>query len=142
MSARRAVVVGALALVVCGRAAAITPDDFRCFRSVDQRRVIRLEFIVAEGPHHDSFVVYEHGTGKIPVDLIDQHEIAAAGDRPGEFVSRWRGRGPDGTGGDYVMTSQGAIVSGFSYVRKRDGKIVRFAVDDAAAGADGCDWQR
>lgn len=139
MKAASAVAFLLLALGAWGCAHALEPDDFRCFKSTDVQPPIRLELVLADGPDHDSYVVYEHGHGRIALKQFEEKEIAAAGDRPGEFRMRWHEAGADG--GEYVMTSQGARVSDFRYVRKRDGKVFRFEEDLAASGQHGCDWQ-
>lgn len=38
------------------------------------------------------------------------------------------------------MVSQGVVVSGFRYTRKRDGKVFRFEEDAGASGPHGCAW--
>lgn len=132
-------VVMAVALVACGHALALEPDDFRCFKSVDQARPIRLQFVLSDGPAHDSYVVYEHGHGRIPVTEAGTQELQAVPDRPSLMRMRWNEPGPDG--GEYVMDSQGAVVSDFRYIR-HDGKVVRFQVDDDASGQHGCTWRK
>lgn len=124
--------------VARGATAAVGPDDFRCFKSVGQSQPVRLEFVLADGPHHDSYVVYEHGHGKIPVTQVEMKELAAAPNGPAEFRTRWRETGPDG--GEYVMDSQGAVVYDFRYIRKRDGKVFRFEEDVQSSGEHRCTW--
>ena len=136
------IAVALVALVGCAGANALEPDQFRCFKSVDQPHPIRLEFVVSDGPQHASYVIYEHGDGRIPLDVLGEKTLAASAQgRPDEIESRWRETGPDG-GGEYVMVSQGAVVSDFRYVRKRDGKTFRFEEDTAASGVHGCTWRR
>lgn len=139
MKTTLAIASALLAMAVCGRAGALEPDQFRCFRSIDQPHAIRLEFVVSDGPQHASYAIYEHGKGRIQLDFMGQKTLAGGQGRPDEIESRWREAGPDADG-EYVMVSQGAIVSGFRYVRKRDGKMFHFEEDTRAAGAHGCTW--
>lgn len=135
------VAIALLALAVAGRAAALEPDDFRCFKSIDQPKPIRLEFVLSDGPNHDSYVIYEHGHGRVPVDQVKMRTVESSADRPNTFEMRWKETGPD-AGGEYVFVSQGAVVSDFRYIRTRDGKVFRFEEDTAASGDHGCTWHQ
>lgn len=129
----------ALALVACacGQAQA-GPDDFRCFVSIGHQPPIRLEidFTSADGGH----VTYERGHGTIPVVLAEDKAIQSTRDRPDETMMRWKEDEAKGAGGEYVMISQGARVSDFRYIRKRDGKVFRFEEDLQASGENACTW--
>lgn len=132
------VLLAASALV---SAAVAGPDDFRCFKSVGIEPPIRLEIVFPDAHDQAGYVLYAHGSGKIPiVEVASTLAAPMPKDRPGEFVSTFREAAADGPGGVYVMTSQGAVVYDFRYIRKRDGKVFRFAEDVQASGEHGCTW--
>ncbi|HSN90645.1 MAG TPA: hypothetical protein VLS93_05415 [Anaeromyxobacteraceae bacterium] len=86
--------------------------------------------------------VYENGAGRIPVKLVEEKELRRVpGGGPSEFEMRWMEVLPDGTGGTYVMTVQGAVLGTFRYVRQKDGKVFRFEEDPDAAGEERCEWK-
>lgn len=132
-----------LATSTLAPAAMAGPDDFRCFKSVGVTPPIRLEIVFPDANDKGGYVLYEHGSGKIPiVNVATDLAAPMPKDRPGEFVSKFREAAADGPGGEYVMTSQGAIVGDFHYIRKRDGKVFRFQEDAQASGAEACTWTR
>lgn len=124
-------------------AAMADPDAFRCFESVGVKPPIRLEIVFPGANDQGGYVRYEHGGERIPIVSVAT-DLAAPmpKDRPGEFVSTFREVAPGGSGGEYVMTSQGAVVYDFRYIRKRDGKVFRFKEDGSASGEDSCTWAR
>jgi hypothetical protein len=123
--------------------AAAEGNHFRCFRSVGQKTPLRLQFTFpADGKTGSGHVVYENGSERIPVRLVQEKELRRVpGGRPSEFELRWEEVTPDGTGGTYVMTVQGAVVGTFRYVRKKDGKVFRFEEDPDADGEERCEWK-
>ena len=128
-----------LALLACGHAVA-SPDDFRCFKSIDHKPPIRLEFDFAGD--NDGYVTYEHGHGKIHVVNVETKEVRDAGDRPGEFRMHWKEQVDGSAGGEYILRSQGARVSDFRYIRNKDGKVFRFEEDVQASGENACTWNK
>ena len=119
------------------------PDDFRCFKSIGVKPPIRLEIVFPDAHDRGGYVLYEHGSAKIPIVNVKTSLAAPMPkDRPGEFLSTFREAAADGPGGEYVMTSQGAVVEDFRYIRKRDGKVFRFQEDTQASGEDACTWTR
>ena len=76
----------------------------------------------------------------------ETRELRTPPDRPGEFTMRWQEQLPQqtqgDTGGEYVMTSQGARVSEFRYIRAKDGKVFRFKEDLPASGENACTWNK
>ncbi len=149
--------LGVLAVLACARAVA-GPDDFRCFKSLGHQPPIRLQIDFSGA--NEGYVRYEHGSGRIPVVNTATRELRAPPDRPREFTMRWReqvqaqaqDRAQDraqkqdqaaaGAGGEYVMTSQGARVSDFRYIRAKDGKVFRFEEDLPASGENACTWNQ
>jgi hypothetical protein len=130
-----------LAALFCGNAVA-SPDDFRCFKSIDQKKPIRLQFVFATENPDRGYVIYEHGSGKIPVVDLGAKATATVKDRPSEFSAQWEEVTSDGSGGRYTIVSQGARVSDFRYTRKKDGKVFHFEEDMEASGDDGCTWNK
>lgn len=47
----------------------------------------------------------------------------------------------DGSGGTYVVVTQGAVLAEFRYIRKKDGKTFTFEEDPDASGENGCEWK-
>ncbi|MBX3700736.1 MAG: hypothetical protein KF903_07005 [Dokdonella sp.] len=129
----------AVAACICGQAHA-DPDDFRCFVSIGHQPPIRLEIEFTNA--NAGYVTYEHGHGRIPVALTDDKSALSPRDRPGEATMRWREDATVGAGGEYVMTSEGARVADFRYIRNKDGKIFRFEEDLQASGENACTWNK
>lgn len=132
-----------LTALACARAVA-GPDDFRCFKSVGHPPPIRLQIDFSGA--NEGYVTYEHGSGRIHVVNSETHELRAPPERPGEFTMRWQEQIPQKTqgasGGEYVMTSQGARVSDFRYLRAKDRKVFRFEEDLPASGENACTWNQ
>lgn len=78
-----------LALVICESAGALEPDQFRCFKSAGEPQPIRLEFVVSDGRRNASYVIYEHGRGRVPVDFAGEQTLA--GGRAGRTRSKAAG---------------------------------------------------
>jgi len=84
--------------------------------------------------------MYQKGSGEIRVKRKKEETVReVTGGRPWEFQSVWEEVTSNGNGGQYIITSQGAIISEFKYIRK-DGKVFSFEDDLEASTADGCRW--
>ncbi|WP_296953058.1 hypothetical protein [uncultured Massilia sp.] len=126
-----------LAAVCCGAAQAGT-DDFRCLKTTDARRPLRLEFRFPADEGKAGQVRYEHGSVAIPVRLVSREKAEMDPGRPYEFTTVWR---EQPAGGTYTLVTQGARVYGARYVRA-DGRTFAFTEDLDAVGDDGCTWTR
>ena len=116
-------------------------NDFRCFKSIDLKNPLRLQFIFQTDKDKVGSVSYQNGSGAIPLKILKEKELKKMpGGRPSEFESHWQEATSDGTGGTYVVVSQGALISEFRYIRKKDGKIFQFKEDIKAYTERGCDW--
>ena len=80
-------------------------------------------------------------TKTAPFDSYARFMLAHPG-WPGEATMRWREDATVGAGGEYVMTSEGARVADFRYIRNKDGKIFRFEEDLQASGENACTWNK
>lgn len=139
-SAANRILCTALGLLACNLAAA-DEGDFRCLRSVGASDPMRLQFTFPAGSSDMGYVAYQKGSGRIQVKQKDEKELGrATGGRPSATQSRWEEVTADGTGGTYVLTTRGALVEDFRYLRKKDGRSFRFEDDPDAAGDKGCKW--
>jgi len=115
--------------------------DFRCFRSAGASSSLRLQFVFQTDKPDTGTVVYQNGSGPIPVKLLAEKELNRGPQgRPSEIEARWQEITPDGRGGTYVVVSQGAVISAFRYIRKTDGKSFVFNEDTGAVADKGCTW--
>jgi hypothetical protein len=115
--------------------------DFRCFKSIGLKSPLRLQFVIQADKDKLGYVSYQNGSGAIPVKLLKEKELKKVpGGGPSEFESQWQETTHDGTGGEYVVVSQGALISEFRYIRKKDGKVFQFEEDLDAVTEKGCDW--
>ena len=94
--------------------------DFRCFKSIGLKSPHRLQFVIQADKDKLGYVSYQNGSGAIPVKLLKEKELKkVSGGRPSEFESQWQETTHDGTGGEYVVVSQGALISEFRYNQKK-----------------------
>lgn len=132
--------IGVLAGIAVVSTAIADENDFRCLKSVGLKKPIRLQFVFKTEQNDIGFVKYENGSGLIEVKRIREKEtMRVPGGRPSEFETTWREVIPNGTGGTYVVVSQGALINGFRYIRQ-DGKKFKFEVDFEVTSRDGCEW--
>jgi hypothetical protein len=117
-------------------------NDFRCFRSADPKSSLRLQFVFQTGKEGSGYVIYQKGGGPIAIKLLKEKELhRGPSGRPSEIEATWRETSLDGSGGTYIVVSQGALISKFRYIRKKDGKNFLFEEDAAAANENGCVWK-
>lgn len=116
-------------------------SDFRCFKSIGLKNPVRLQFTFRADKDDLGYVTYQRGSGRMQVKKISEKELRRMpGGRPGEFEMTWEEITPNGPGGRYVMVSQGARIYDFRYIRKNDGKALKFEEDLDAFSEKGCDW--
>src|SRR5262249_15993865 len=102
---------------------------------------LRLQFVFRTDKPEWGYVIYQNGTGSIPIKKRQEKELKRVpGGRPSVFEAQWEETPADGTSGTYVMISQGALIHDFRYIRQKDGKIFRFEDDLDAFTATGCAW--
>ncbi len=117
-------------------------NDFRCLKSIGPKSPLRLQFVLRTDKPDDGYVIYQNGSGSIPVKKLKVKELRRGPDgRPSEFETEWEEVTSDGGGGTYVVVSQGARINGFRYIRKKDGKTFKFEEDPDAVTEKGCDWK-
>ena len=131
---------GLIGVLMCSHAKA-DEGDFRCFRSANPKSSLRLQFVFQTEKVGSGYVIYQKGGGPIPIELLKEKELnRGPSGRPSEFEARWQEISPDGLGGMYIVVSQGALISKFRYIRKKDGKNFLFEEDTDAVTENGCVW--
>lgn len=132
----------ALGAFLCSHALA-DENDFRCLKSIGLKKPIRLQFAFPTDRDARGYVAYQGGTGRIAVKRTQERELREVpGGRPSEFETLWVEMTRDEPGGTYVLVTQGARLTEFRYIRKKDGKVFRFEEDLASSGEEGCEWNR
>lgn len=117
-------------------------NDFRCLKSVGLKNPLRLQFTVAADSDDVGSVIYKNGSARIPIKRIKETQLRRGPKgRPSEIETRWAEMLPEGGGGTYLVVSQGAVLSGFRYIRQ-DGKQFPFEEEPAAAAEQGCLWPK
>lgn len=136
------VLLAIFVLLACNQVAA-EESDFRCLKSTGSKKPIRLQFTFPAGTSDEGYVNYQGGSERITVRRMKEKELERVpGGRPSVFESRWVEAAPNGSGGTYVLATQGAVLDEFRYIRKKDGKIFRFEEDLDATGEDSCEWKK
>jgi len=131
-----------IALLVCTSAAADV-NDFRCLKSTGVQTPIRLQFVFQTDKPDVGYVIYQNGSKPIAVKKLKEREVQkVTGGRPSVTEAQWEEITSDGTGGKYVIVSQGARIYEFRYIRKKDGKLFKFEEDIEASTENGCEWSK
>jgi len=131
-----------IAILVCTSAAA-DENDFRCLKSIGVKTPVRLQFVFETDKPDVGYVIYQNGGKPIAVKRLKEREMRGApGGRPSVTEAQWEEITSDGTGGKYIIVSQGARISEFRYIRKKDGKIFKFEEDMDASTEKGCEWKK
>jgi len=129
-----------LLLIVAAPAVWADQDHVRCLRSIGLQSPLRLQLGISSETDDRGYVLYQGGSGRIPVTLLKVTELRRLdGGRPSEFETQWVEMPPSGSGGRYVYINQGAIIDDFRYIRK-DGRVFRFVDDLDAYADDRCTW--
>jgi len=127
-------------ILVCNSVAA-NENDFRCLKSIDVKNPLRLQFVFRTDKNDLGYVIYQRGSGPIAVKKTKENELKRApGGRSSEIETQWQEITSDATGGTYIVVSQGALITAFRYIRKKDGKIFNFEEDIDASAEKGCEW--
>ncbi|MCX4028468.1 hypothetical protein H0A36_15480 [Endozoicomonas sp. SM1973] len=115
-------------------------SEFRCLKSVGLHNSIKLQFNFPMGNEKFGYVSYQKGSGKILVRNTKEETKEISVGRPLEFTNEWEEVTSGGTGGKYILVSQGALIHDFKYIRKKDGKVYSFEEDYQAISENGCQW--
>ena len=134
--------IGLLFGVLLASLVSADENDFRCLKSVGLKNPLRLQFTYVTDQEGVGNVAYKNGSGRIAIRRTQETELRRGPKgRPSEFETRWQEIAPEGSGGTYIVVSQGAILSEFRYVRQKDGKQFKFEEDSEASTENGCNWQ-
>lgn len=140
---KRAQLLGLLIGFLLCKPVAAEENDFRCLTSVGLKNPARLQFTFRADKDDLGYVTYQQGSGRIQVRKTKEKEVRRVpGGRPSEFEMTWEEITPDRSGGSYIMVSQGARLYDFRYIRKKDGKVLKFEEDLDAFSEKGCNWIR
>lgn len=124
-----------LGLVLAGTAGAAA--EHRCL-SGGHDGAIHLEWRWLEDGRAD--VRYAGQRERLPLRRVSEDTTVLDEDRPYQFDTVWEERVGGRINGHYRVSTQGARIYGFSYVRLRDGRRTDFSEDIEAWQDDGCHW--
>ncbi|MGA3083665.1 MAG: hypothetical protein ABSE95_02595 [Thermodesulfobacteriota bacterium] len=131
-----------IAILVCTSVAA-NENDFRCLKSIGVKTPLRLQFVFQTDKPDVGYVIYQNGSRPIAVKKLKEREVRRVpGGRPSVTEAQWEEITSDGTGGKYIIVSQGARIYEFRYIRKKDGKLFKFKEDLEASSEEGCKWNK
>jgi hypothetical protein len=134
---------GVLIGILACTSVAADVNDFRCLKSTGVKTPLRLQFVFQTDKPDMGYVIYQNGSGPIAVKKLKEREMREVpGGRPSVFEAQWEEITPDGTGGKYIVVSQGALIYEFRYIRKKDGKIFKFEEDIEVSNEDRCEWNK
>ena len=138
------ILVGILVCTSVCTSVAADENDFRCLKSIGVKTPLRLQFVFQTDKPDVGSVIYQNGSRPIAVKMIKEREVRRVkGGGPSELEAQWEEITSDGTGGKYIFVSQGALISDFRYIRKKDGKLFKFEEDvEAASTEEGCEWNK
>lgn len=111
-----------------------------CVKSVGLKKPIRAEFIFPTDSEHFGSVIYQNGSGRVPVRIIEEKVLEERPEGPWLIQSRWEEVTLNGSGGNYVLAIQGAIMYELRYIRKKDDRLFKFEEDLDAYTDNGCEW--
>ena len=135
--------IGILIGILACTSVAADANDLRCLKAIGVKTPLRLQFVFQADKPGLGYVIYQNGSGPIAVKELKEREVRQGpGGRPSVFEAQWEEITSDGSGGKYVIVSQGARISEFRYIRKKDGKIFRFEEDVEAWTEKGCKWNK
>jgi hypothetical protein len=131
-----------IAILICTSAAADV-NDFRCLKSISVKTPLRLQFVFQTDKPDIGYVIYQNGSRPIAVKIIKEREVRGVpGGRPSVTETQWEEITSGGTGGKYIIVSQGAQIYEFRYLRKKDGKMFKFEEDLEVSTEKGCEWNK
>ena len=132
-----------IGILVCTSVAAADENDFRCLKSIGVKTPLRLQFVFQTDKPDVGSVIYQNGSRPIAVQKLKEREVRGVpGGRPSITEAQWEEITSDGTGGKYIIVSQGARIYEFRYIRKKDGKLFKFEEDVEASTEKGCEWNK
>jgi hypothetical protein len=123
----------------------VDEKDFRCFKSIGLKKPLRLQFSFQPYESGEGYVTYQNGSGFIHITKVTEKEAKKIpSDGPSEIEAIWQEDIAEGSGGKYIIKSQGTRVRELKYIRKKDGKIFNFEADleAEASGKNGCAWNK
>ncbi|PKN20341.1 MAG: hypothetical protein CVU71_00665 [Deltaproteobacteria bacterium HGW-Deltaproteobacteria-6] len=134
---------GVLMVILVCTSAAAAENDFRCLKSIGVKTPLKLQFVFQTDKPDKGYVLYQNGSGPITVKLIKEREVRRVkGGGPSEFEAQWEEITSEGTGGKYIVVTQGARINEFRYIRKKDGKLFKFEEDTDAWTEKKCEWNK
>lgn len=118
-------------------------NEFRCLKLIGVKTPLRLQFVFHTDKPDVGYVIYQNGSGPVAVKKLKEREVREVpGGRPSVSEAQWEEITSDGTGGKYIVVSQGARIYEFRYIRKKDGKVFKFEEDLEASTEEGCKWNK
>ncbi|MCR8715347.1 hypothetical protein [Stenotrophomonas indicatrix] len=129
-------VAAALVLLLAGGPATAAPDQ-RCL-SGGRDSTIHLEWRWLDDGRAD--VRYAGHSERLPLRRVSEQTTVLDEDRPYQFDTVWEERVDGRINGHYMLSTQGARIYSFSYVRARDGRRTDFDEDVNAFLDDSCHW--
>ncbi|WP_164280591.1 hypothetical protein [Stenotrophomonas indicatrix] len=129
-------VAAALVLLLAGGPATAAPDH-RCL-SGGRDSTIHLEWRWLDDGRAD--VRYAGHSERLPLRRVSEQTTVLDEDRPYQFDTVWEERVDGRINGRYMLSTQGARIYSFSYVRARDGRRTDFDEDVNAFLDDSCHW--
>jgi len=129
-------VAAALVLLLASGPATAAPDH-RCL-SGGRDNTIHLEWRWLDDGRAD--VRYAGHSERLSLRRVSEQTTVLDEDRPYQFDTVWEERVDGRINGHYTLSTQGARIYSFSYVRARDGRRTDFDEDINAFQGDGCHW--
>jgi hypothetical protein len=134
---------GVLIGILISTSVAADVNDCRCFKSIGVKVPLRLQFVFQTDKPDIGYVIYQNGSKPIAVKMLKEREMRRVpGGGPSVIEAQWEEITSDGTGGKYIVVSQGARINEFRYIRKKDGKLFKFEEDMEALAEKGCEWNK
>ena len=131
-----------IVMLFCASVAA-DENDFRCLKSIGGKTPLRLQFIFQTDKPDTGYAIYQNGSRPIAVKMLKEREVRRIpGGGPSVVEAQWEEITSDGSGGKYIMVSQGARINEFRYIRKKDGKLFKFEEDIEEWTEKGCAWNK
>lgn len=137
MAATPTLAVTAVLVLLLASGPAKAAPDHRCL-SGGRDNTIHLEWRWLDDGRAD--VRYAGHSERLPLRRISEQTTVLDEDRPYQFDTVWEERVDGRINGHYTLSTQGARIYSFSYVRARDGRRTDFDEDVNAFQDDGCHW--
>jgi len=137
MAATPTLAVTAVLVLLLASGLAKAAPDHRCL-SGGRDNTIHLEWRWLDDGRAD--VRYAGHSERLPLRRVSEQTTVLDEDRPYQFDTVWEERVDGRINGHYTLSTQGARIYSFSYVRARDGRRTDFDEDINAFQDDGCHW--